>query len=134
MLQKGTVLKTKGRKAQVEVCSRDACKNCSGCLGGQREHTLWAANPLGAQEGEEVWVELSSGLLLGGAALLYLLPLVLLLLGYAAGASLFQTQAAALGCAALGFVIAIFIGSFCNRQLERRGRLEPVIKKVERKR
>ena len=63
------------------ACSGD-CHKCSGC-GAAKEAMLFTAdNPLGARTGDLVKVVSQSAPVLKGAAVLYVLPLVLFFLGY----------------------------------------------------
>jgi len=63
------------------ACSGD-CHKCSGCGAARETITLTAANPIGAGVGEVVIVRSESAPVLRSAAVLYVLPLVLFLLGY----------------------------------------------------
>ena len=66
------------------ACSGD-CHKCSGC-GAAKEAMLFTAdNPLGARTGDLVKVVSQSAPVLKGAAVLYVLPLVLFFLGYYLG-------------------------------------------------
>lgn len=94
---------------------------------------VWAANPLAAEEGDRVCVELSTKMAMLGGFLLYLLPLILMLAGYGLGLKILSVQGSGLIGAALGFSLSVVLGGFANRALERRGALELVIIKVERK-
>ena len=62
------------------ACSGD-CHKCSGCGAARETITLTAANPIGAGVGEVVIVRSESAPVLRSAAVLYVLPLVLFLLG-----------------------------------------------------
>ena len=66
------------------ACSGD-CHKCSGCGAAQETLLLDARNPIGAKPGDLVSIEAKSGPVLAAAAIMYLLPLVLFLTGYAVG-------------------------------------------------
>ena len=74
-----------GRAEVVHIrqsaCSGD-CHKCSGCGAAQETLIFEAENPIGAQVGDKVIVTSRTGAVLRGAAVLYLLPLVLFFLGY----------------------------------------------------
>ena len=71
-------------KPGKSACSGD-CHKCSGC-GAAKEAMLFTAdNPLGARTGDLVKVVSQSAPVLKGAAVLYVLPLVLFFLGYYLG-------------------------------------------------
>ena len=87
MEQKAKVCRLYGDgTAQVLViresaCSGD-CHKCSGC-GAARETLLFdAVNAVGAQAGDAVIVRSESAPVLKGAAVLYMVPLVLFFVGY----------------------------------------------------
>lgn len=63
------------------ACSGD-CHKCSGCGAVQQSMLLDVQNPIGAKPGDLVTIESKSGPVLRGAAILYLLPLVLFVPGY----------------------------------------------------
>ena len=67
------------------ACSGD-CHKCSGCGAAQEGIELTAANPIGARSGDLVTIEAATGPVLRGAAVLYMMPLLLFFLGYALGA------------------------------------------------
>ena len=67
------------------ACSGD-CHKCSGCGAAQEGIELTAANPIGARPGDLVTIEAATGPVLRGAAVLYMMPLLLFFLGYALGA------------------------------------------------
>ncbi len=69
------------------ACSGD-CHQCSGCGAVRETLLLRAVNAIGAKTGELVTIRSDSGPVLAGAAVLYLLPLVLFFVGYLVGLSL----------------------------------------------
>lgn len=87
MTQQGIIKKLlPGGRAEVEVTRRSACGHdcakCGGC-GGLETQTLYvtARNHTDAGIGDRVLLEGESGHLLGLAALVYMLPLVLFVIG-----------------------------------------------------
>lgn len=93
------------------ACSGD-CHKCSGCGAAQEPLLLTAENPIGAKPGDLVTVSSESGPVLGAAAVLYILPLVLFFLGYLLGAQLWD-RGGLTGC--LAFVLGIGIGIAYDR-------------------
>lgn len=98
-------------KAQVMViresaCSGD-CHKCSGCGAAKETLIFEAVNAIGAREGEIVIITSESGPVLAGAAVLYMVPLVLFFMGYVLGD--LWGLGALMGCLgfALGFVLAV---------------------------
>ena len=85
------------------ACSGD-CHKCSGCGAAKEAIILMADNPIGAAVGDFVKISSDSAHVLRGAAVLYVMPLVLFFLGYALGAVAWGMGALA-GC--LAFVLGV---------------------------
>ena len=102
---------------QKSACGHD-CENCGVC-GEKREITVLAGNPLRAVSGDLVTVETATGKLVGAAALVYALPLALLLLGCILGAVLGFGEGVqallSLGGLALGSLAAVLINRYVRR-------------------
>ena len=86
------------------ACSGD-CHKCSGCGAVQQTMIFTARNPIGARPGDTVTVESATGPVLKAAAVLYMLPLILFIVGYLLG---MQWQLGAL-VGGLAFVLSIGI-------------------------
>lgn len=71
-------------RLRESACSGD-CHQCAGCGAVRQEMVLTAENPIGAEPGDLVYIRSDSRPVLKAAALLYLLPTVLFLVGYIAG-------------------------------------------------
>lgn len=99
------------------ACSGD-CHKCSGCGAARETLEFSAKNPIGAERGALVTVTAASGPVLIAAAVLYVLPLALFLLGYGFAAALGLPGAAG-GC--LGFALGIGLAVGYDR---RRGKKE----------
>lgn len=88
-----TVKEVNGKYAVVETERRSACDGChkntngEGCamckiFGGNAKVSARARNTVGAQVGDKVEIESSSARMLGYAALVFILPLVLAVVSY----------------------------------------------------
>lgn len=89
------------------ACSGD-CHKCSGCGAAKETVTVRARNAIGARVGDRVIVSSDDKQLLSAMLVVYILPLVLLLLGYFAGAWLkIAPGLSALGGFALGVVLIL---------------------------
>lgn len=106
-----------GRAEVVHIrqsaCSGD-CHKCSGCGAAKETLVLIAQNPIGAIPGELVKVSSASAPVLGGAAVLYLLPLALFFAGCFLN----------IRCGGLGFVLGIAIALVYDRTVA--GKKQPV--------
>lgn len=71
----------KAMLVRESACSGD-CHKCSGCGAVQQTVILDVVNPIGAKPGDLVTIESNSAPVLRGAAILYLLPLVLFIPAY----------------------------------------------------
>ena len=76
-------------RIRESACSGD-CHKCSGCGAARQTMILTVPNSIGAQPGDLVVLESSSKVVLGAAAVLYLLPLTLFVAGYLLGEHLWQ--------------------------------------------
>jgi len=94
------------------ACSGD-CHKCSGCGAAQEALLLTAENPIGAKPGDMVIITSETGPVLAGAAVLYMLPLVLFFLGYLAGALLWSAGALVGG---LAFLLGILVSVAYDRK------------------
>lgn len=77
-------------RVRESACSGD-CHKCSGCGAAQQTMLLTVKNPIGARPGDLVVVSSESKSVLKAAAVLYMLPLLLFLVGYLLGESLWQS-------------------------------------------
>lgn len=68
------------------ACSGD-CHKCSGCGAAKQTLLVTAQNAIGASVGEWVRLRSDTAPVMKGAAVLYILPLVLFFVGYAIGAA-----------------------------------------------
>ena len=113
--------------AQVMViresaCSGD-CHKCSGC-GAAKETLLFdAVNAIGARPGEVVIVKSESAPVLQGAAVLYMVPLLLFFVGYCIGDAL---GFGVLG-GILGFLAGIAVAAVYDRKVAGKRKTEYTI-------
>ena len=111
------------------ACSGD-CHKCSGCGAAQESLLLTARNPIGARAGDMVVIQSETGPVLMGAAVLYMLPLLLFFLGYALGAVLWQ-MGALIGC--LAFVLSIALCVLYDRKIAKKRKTIYTITEFARK-
>ena len=96
------------RQAACDGCHKNADgQGCSVCtlLGGNREVRTRARNSAEAVVGDTVEVESRTGRMLAYAALIFLLPVVMALVGYFAGKALWSSEGAALASCAVLLVL-----------------------------
>ena len=105
MRQTALVLKTfPDDTAEISVQRRSACGgNCSGCRGcdlSRNVITATADNAAGARVGQMVTVETRTRLIFRYAVIVYIIPVLLLVMGYAAGMMLGLSEGL---CILIGF-------------------------------
>lgn len=111
-----------GERAEISVqrssaCAHD-CQDCAGCgLTGRTELCTQAANPIGAEPGQEVLVESSTPKTISLAILLYLVPLVLLVAGYLLAAQWGGGEGICYAAAGVGFLLGFLPALWMNRRL-----------------
>ena len=111
------------------ACSGD-CHKCSGCGAVEQTMLLTARNPIGARPGDLVTISSQSGPVLRGAAILYLLPLVLFIAAYLVG---MQWQLGGL-TGLLGFALGLVGAMVYDRRVVKKANTEYTIIGFSRKR
>lgn len=114
MLQEAIITKTRDDGlAEVVVERLGICGgDCNGCNECKYEHLMKSVvqNPIGAHRGQHVMIETPTKGVVKGAFAIYVLPLVLLILGYLAAALLSLSEdtciITAFAAAVLGILIA----------------------------
>lgn len=130
--------------ALVEIHRASACGSCqsqTSCgsaalaqLWGNKSLRARALSTLTLQPGDSVVVGMADGVLVRGALLVYLLPIVLLI----AGALVAQLSFAAAGeevvivCAALGLVLGLLMVRIMAQRLHHDPRYQPVVLRRQR--
>lgn len=94
------------------ACSGD-CHKCSGCGAAKETLMLTAQNPIGAKPGDLVRINASSGPVLKAAAILYLLPVALLIGGYL----LLMPKGLGLLGSGIGFLLGILLVCLYDRKV-----------------
>ena len=111
------------------ACSGD-CHKCSGCGAAKETIVFDAKNELGARVGDLVKVESATGPVLQAALVMYMLPIILFIAGYALGDIL-------LGMGALGggicFAASIAIAVAYDRKVLKKKGTEYTITKYAKK-
>lgn len=113
-------------RAEVSVKRQSACgHDCSKCGGGCSELmvsstvAVIAANSIGAQPGDMVTVESSTGGVLGAAVMVYLVPFLLFFVGYFVAAALGLPGGGSAGVGIAGFAVGILLAVLWDRRVRR---------------
>ena len=115
MEEMGRVVEIQGHKAKVQMKRHASCSQCGACgMGDSPMIEIEVENSIDAQPGQYVIIQMKNSSVLQAAFWVYGLPLVALLLGYAAGAGaarrwgflLEETSGVIAGFAALALTFA----------------------------
>lgn len=109
-----------------------SCKSCEGCPQKPKDEILSLAdNAVNAQIGQVVRVQSNSGSAIGIAALVYLVPCVLLVLGYLLGAWLGLGEGLCIVTAFAGLLLGFVPAVILDRVIAHRGKPEFTIIAIE---
>lgn len=140
---RATVVRLDGAEAIVETSRDGGCGQCSSAKTCGKAAQLFASAPrsfrvrneMNACVGEEVQVSMADGVLLRSAAVMYLLPLTLLLAGGGLGSHWAGTAGHRDACAAAGALLGLVAGFALARLVARRqpvlSSAQPVIARCE---
>ena len=108
-------------QAEVAVDRVTACNHCSGC--GEciygKKIMVEAANKIFAQPGERVVLESETRTILQVTLLIYMLPVVMLFAGYAAGALLGLGEEHCILSAGIGLGIGALLATYLGKRFKR---------------
>lgn len=120
MTERGVVSKIKGNKATVQFERHSACDKCHMCAVTKDTMKVEVTldNTLGANVGDFVEVEMGERYVLTAAAIVYVIPLVLIGVGIGVGTLINELAQVlmALGGLVIGFVIAILLDKLVIRK------------------
>ena len=127
MTQIAVVTEVVGNKARIQVKRVSACAHdCERCGGGCSEMmksapvSVLAKNPLGAVPGDRVVVASDTRSILGTAALVYLLPLLLFFLGYFIAAGSGAEEKNALIAGGICFLFSGVVIAFAELRMKKK--------------
>lgn len=117
MRERGTVVSLENDTAVVQINRGEKCDGCTVCKSfGESKMRLQALNPIHAQVGDDVDVEIESHHIIRNSLLIFILPLVLMMVGYFVGISLSPTQSE--GAGIFGAFIALAMALLGLRFIE----------------
>lgn len=131
MTERGVVAKIKGKKATVRFDRRSACDSCHMCAvtrDGMKVEVI-IDNTLNANVGDFVEVEMGEKFVLTAAAIVYIIPLILVGAGIGLGTLVSELAQILMAVSGLiiGFVIAFLLDRFVIRK--KKG-FSPVMKAI----
>ncbi|MGI6031439.1 MAG: SoxR reducing system RseC family protein [Eubacteriales bacterium] len=135
MEQTAKVIGIEGSRARIMVVRKSACghdcSKCGGACGKETPLIAYAENPLGAQVGDFVEIHTRDGELLRNAAVTYMVPIVVFLVGFVAAYLGGMPQGTSALIGGLAFVLAIAGVIVYDRKVARFAAL-PVIQRIIR--
>jgi sigma-E factor negative regulatory protein RseC len=138
---RGLVIKIKeGGIAQVVTDRKNACggcgstHSCHSCLSNSKMMTE-ALNRVDAKEGDLVDINLNSGLVLKGAAIMYLIPIAGIMIGALVGSFIsgifgIDETISAIIFSILGLCIGFMTTAFISKQMSVENRFTPIITQI----
>lgn len=135
MTQNGTVKEIKGEYAVVSVKRQSACDSCHAkgyCIECKKTMDALALNEAGAQTGDTVELESPTGTVLGYAALVFLLPVVIAI-GSFLVFSLYFSQTVSLLASLCFFVLTfVFIYFYFNSKKVKEKNTVKIVKIIKK--
>jgi sigma-E factor negative regulatory protein RseC len=130
--QIGVVNKVYNNIAQVQIKRTTACGGKCGECGGCEvtSQKVEALNTVGAKVGQVVQMEMNDTQILFAAFLVYIIPLVMLFIGYLAGYSVFSSEFAAGVSGVLLLIISFLVLRKMDKKLARSGKYQIKITKI----
>ena len=131
MIETGVVVEIHKDQAKVAFVRKEACGSCrAGCSlmsDPGRRAVLQAHNPIHAQVGDPVRVQISPVSSVRAAVIVFLFPLLAMMVGYFAGQTLTGTQHGGIVGTGIALLLAFMGVRFLDHKLARKRGYEPVI-------
>ncbi len=146
MRQRAVVLKTDGKNAEIEVSRSSMCEGCvknggcshhcelSGIVAGSGKMKTTAQNKIGAVQGDIVEVETESATVLGYAALVFIMPILVCAAFYFIAGAIWHSDGCSLIAAAAGFVLSFLAVAVIDRLKKKSGpdiQIVEIVKRIE---
>lgn len=133
--QEGIVLEVFDGMAKVKASRHSDCENCGSCP-GTNAIVVDALNPVGAQRGQRVAIEVQQVNMLKAAFVVYMLPLIAAVAGVFAGSYLASTQMASdsmwyqAGGGVAFFGLSLIYIRYFDRNARTNDKMRPVITRI----
>lgn len=130
MLQTGIVKKISKNAAEIEITRSsacgDSCASCGLCPG--RTASVEASNGVGAKIGDTVIIDMADKNVIGAAFLVYIVPVIILIIGYFAGEAIFNSETSGI---ITGFLLmALTFTAIIFTDKKRKSKYTPKIVKI----
>ena len=121
--------------AKVKASRHSDCENCGSCP-GSNAIVVDALNPLGAQRGQRVEIEVKQVNMLKAAFIVYMLPLIAAVVGVIAGTYLANSQMSPdsmwyqIGGGVVAFGLSLIYIRYFDRNARTNDKMRPVITRI----
>ncbi|MBP2638307.1 MAG: SoxR reducing system protein RseC [Firmicutes bacterium] len=121
--------------AKVQASRHSDCENCGSCP-GSNAIVVDALNPLGAQRGQRVEIEVKQVNMLKAAFIVYMLPLIAAVVGVIAGTYLANSQMTLdpvwyqIGGGIVAFGLSLIYIRYFDRNARTNEKMRPVITRI----
>jgi YHS domain-containing protein/positive regulator of sigma E activity len=132
----GRVIWAEGGVAKVEFVPKEACEHCGSkgfCHPAPASMVAEVTDGLGVKVGDDVTIETGEGASVQAAAMVFLLPIVGLIIGYLLGRAVWGRQGAGLLCGLGMMAVVIGLVAYLDRRVLKAGRFMPGVVSVARR-
>lgn len=122
-------------EAQVSIkretaCGHD-CTSCGACGAQARPIIAEVKNPVGAQVGDDVYVESKTSRVLGLAFIVYVVPIILFFAFYAVANSIWKSEGASICGAIFGLLCGVLTATVFNRFEAKKSATSTIVRVID---
>lgn len=132
-MDKGVVIKVEGKFAYVNMKQNASCKSCAGrgiCFAGDKPLPLKIDNNQDFKVGDQVELELKSRVKLTSAFLLFILPLIMMVIGYALAIQVRNSEGTGISGSLVGLFFSVIFLKIINKKIAGDKDFKPAATKV----
>ena len=132
MKQIGIIIQADTQTAVVQIKRATACgENCGNCSGCETTlQRVEVSNPIGAEVGQVVCIEMDDRYILFAAFIVYIIPLIMLFLGYGIGYFMWYKESLAIISGLLLMILSFLILKRLDGRLKRSLKYQNKITKI----
>lgn len=121
-MDKALVMKVEGKFAFLNMRLNSSCKTCSAkgvCFTGDKPISLKVTNNCDLKVGDFVELELQSQTKLTAAFLLFILPLIFMVIGYAIGVQIVDKEPYGIAGGSVGLILSFILLKIINNSADK---------------
>jgi sigma-E factor negative regulatory protein RseC len=136
MRETGVIVSEEQNRATIQLAKGDKCKSCNICTTTEPNRMqLQAINKIDAGVGDTVEVEVPPGRVIGSSFLIFIVPIILMIVGYFVGNSFFgpasgNGEGAGIIGSILGFLFSLILLKLIDSQIGQKTEMAFVINKI----